>query len=256
MDFSWGNEGHQRTNFTASLLTNTQPYGRDYVSGELMFVVERRIVDRINTRGDGQKPAVRRAYELAVREYGHTQYAATVLVQEAQTQLRVRPLVWWSNMAVQFRAIPLSGVGIGPAEPALPCSDDNKRCDCPPTVRGYRCLQGSAAECEENEFQCSNGECYDSNCRCNGINNCSDGSDEGVPLCSAPNTTVRIGDVLHTRVQYKEEHGAVGFLLCSNAACSSLWVGNCTDNSGSLEYESGTGCNSEGAKRFVLLSPT
>lgn len=112
---------------------------------------------------------------------------------------------------------------------------------------GSLLIAGDGTGCEQDEFQCNNGECVLLVDRCDGDSDCSDESDEGLPLCSAPNTTIGATHVLEAHVHYSKRHGAVMFTLCNSSnTCSRVWVYNSTAGDGSLLYGSGTGCNMEG----------
>ncbi|KAJ1520341.1 hypothetical protein ONE63_004539 [Megalurothrips usitatus] len=150
----------------------------------------------------------RRDSELAVWLDGHPDVVATVPVQEGQTRLRVKPAVWRADMPVELQV---------------------------------------ADKCPNGNFLCSNGKCITVFNKCDGFDDCGDGSDEGLPLCSAGNTTILAGDTLTASVEYKgvELNGVVLVVLCGGSTCGGLYLGT-NKKSGSLAYNAWVGCNKEG----------
>ena len=54
-----------------------------------------------------------------------------------------------------------------------------------------------------------------------------------------------MGDVLTARVQYKSEHGDIGFMLCDDNSCSTLSVGGAAPD-GALWAVAYINCNQQG----------
>lgn len=100
----------------------------------------------------------------------------------------------------------------------------------------------------DDQFQCFNKDCIHIRFKCNGRNDCSDGSDELLSTCTAPSADLPTGVTLEARVLYKQEHEGVGFIVCGNATCSRLWVHNPGANDGSLWHWPAIGCNTEGER--------
>lgn len=93
--------------------------------------------------------------------------------------------------------------------------------------------------------------------KCDGFMHCLDGSDEAMPMCSAPNITMQDGDVLSVNVGFKKHHGSVGFTLCGSDptdACVMALVHD-VSSSGSLYYTFSEKCASD-ADCYEDVSPS
>lgn len=151
--------------------------------------------------------AEKRDWELVVWLKGHSEYRATVPAKERSVIFKVRPLHWASEMPVKF-------------------ADDVDVWGVPP-------------------FVCDDGRRVEGMSKCDGVTNCADGSDEAVSLCDVAATTLAVGNRRSVRVQYRQEHWAVWFVLCGEVDCSTVSVSG-IDPDGSLHYWAYSNCTRMG----------
>ncbi|XP_034241695.1 low-density lipoprotein receptor-related protein 2-like [Thrips palmi] len=100
----------------------------------------------------------------------------------------------------------------------------------------------AANACWSSQFACRDGRprCVSWPYRCDGANDCDDGSDEDG--CSATMVTLLPNATVTARVGYDEDHGAIAVHLCGSDHCSSVRLWGEASN-GTMRYSTSSGCN-------------
>lgn len=124
---------------------------------------------------------------------------------EESVVLTVQPYFWTVNMPVQFRGV----------------------------------------TCGRREAQCLDGRCISSEMKCNGFDDCGDGSDE-TGCNSIATASVEEDQVVTASVRLEDGHGWPVILACFDWSCVRLDI-YCIDSSGAIGLESQHGCNLQGA---------
>ncbi|XP_052130165.1 uncharacterized protein LOC113213210 [Frankliniella occidentalis] len=104
---------------------------------------------------------------------------------------------------------------------------------------------GRAGACGVFQFQCANANsaCLDISSKCDGENNCGDGSDE-LP-CKVPFTNLQIGDQVDVVIQHVKRNRGLRFLLCGGGECNMITVLG-VDADATLSYYAYSGCKQWG----------
>lgn len=148
----------------------------------------------------------RHAASMEVWQSGHPEHKLSVPATANYNRLKVLPFNWKENMAVQF-----------------------------------------TGRCDENQFRCTSGECRTVHNKCDGkTDQCKDLSDEDSSMCdSAPTKSIKVGQTITVKVQFKPIHKAVKFNLCDESSCNLLWIHNFLGG-GAFKHATWSECNYRG----------